>query len=666
MRVRGGEEKLISSGGVVVGITGLWRPTRSYERYRSLGRIMKLNKANTAGLTSPQQQSEMKSILAGGWPPLKPLPVFKYETVEYRATIDFDKKRGEWVCRKTSLASNEVQELRGGLREITTALPHGEAETLTESPERQEQELEKDKNRRLQALREWREKYENGRGYFELRDLLSESQRSELDASLRLSLTARQLQFNAKNVASVFDDLSIAGGRFATLIEFAKRNKAKQADESQVQGHQVQGEGAVADAQRATSHDEPSVGISPGEFGDALHNGSPFVGGQDAAEPCTDADELPALSIKNVCPEPDQISLAERVADIAPQTFEIDDLEIVDADVSLLAEHPDQEGRQARASSGPARNFGTGQSSPERISGASRFRLEISALQVAAFAALFLFTVLAFTVGLTVGRGSFGTRLREGPKSTPASHVESPIVKDQGEQSPSRSPSPPEADPAATNRVPDARGSEYFAEVRSADSESRSTVESEPAARPEVESERVGGIGLSNHTPYRLATTIEATPHVAKPSAILVTVPSLGQPFRVSSPIKAIAATSSFAMISQLAFLVSPAAGATVAHQPARLEAGELVSFAWPRYSRPGTIRVRATIGESGQVLDVKFLSGSVSLLPATIRAVRQWRYRPTLLDKSPVQAQQDVTIEFRPPRYSPQMSTRRSSHNHN
>src|SRR5919109_2625728 len=194
-----------------------------------LGRIMKkLNKANFAGLTSPEQQSEMKSILAGTWPPLKPLPVFKYETDEYRATISFDRKRGEWVCRKTSLPSNEVQELRGGLREITMALPHGEAEIFTEGAEPQEQELEKDAHRRFQAIREWREKHKSGALYFELRDFLSEGQRTELDDSLRLSLTARQLQFNPKNVADVFDDLSVAGGRFAALIEFAKRNKTKQ------------------------------------------------------------------------------------------------------------------------------------------------------------------------------------------------------------------------------------------------------------------------------------------------------------------------------------------------------------------------------------------------------------------------------------------------------
>src|SRR5215469_14525914 len=113
---------------------------------------MKVTRANTTGLSSALQQAEMKSILAGAWPALKPLPVFKYETAEYRATIDFDKKSGEWVCRKISLPSNTIQELRGGLREITLALPHDEGEVFTEDGEPQEHELEKDTQRRLQAI----------------------------------------------------------------------------------------------------------------------------------------------------------------------------------------------------------------------------------------------------------------------------------------------------------------------------------------------------------------------------------------------------------------------------------------------------------------------------------------------------------------------------------
>jgi hypothetical protein len=169
----------------------------------------------------------MALILAGRWPPLKPLPIFKYETDEYRASIEFDKTRGEWVCRKISLPSNKVQELRGGLTELTMALPQAPAEVLAEcaAAELQEQELEKDASRRLQAILEWRENYENGALYSGLQDYLSKSQRDEIDDSIRLTLTARQLQFNPKNVAYVFDALSKAGGKLATLLEIAKRNK---------------------------------------------------------------------------------------------------------------------------------------------------------------------------------------------------------------------------------------------------------------------------------------------------------------------------------------------------------------------------------------------------------------------------------------------------------
>ena len=114
---------------------------------------------NIAGLTSPVQQAEMAVLLAGRWPPLKPLPIFKFESDEYRATVEFDKMRGEWVCRKTSLSSNKVKELRGGLTEITMALPPGRGQFSADSgaAERQEQESEKEAGRRLQAILEWRE-----------------------------------------------------------------------------------------------------------------------------------------------------------------------------------------------------------------------------------------------------------------------------------------------------------------------------------------------------------------------------------------------------------------------------------------------------------------------------------------------------------------------------
>jgi len=62
------------------------------------------------------------------------------------------------------------------------------------------------------------------------------------------------------------------------------------------------------------------------------------------------------------------------------------------------------------------------------------------------------------------------------------------------------------------------------------------------------------------------------------------------------------------------------------------------------------TVKIRATIGQLGQVMDIRPVSGPISLLPAAMNAIRVWRYKPTLVNERPVQAQQDVTIEFRPP----------------
>lgn len=618
---------------------------------------MRPTKANIAGLTSPLQQAEMKSILAGRWPPLQPLPVFKYETVEYRATIAFDKKCGEWVCRKTSLPSNTVQELRGGLREITLALPHDEDEVFTEEAEPQVQELEKDMNRRLQAIHDWRENYESGALYFKLRDYLTESQQTEVDDSLRLSMTARQLQFNPKNVAYVFDALSTAGGRFATLIECAMRKRAMQGTEPQVQR-----QGATCEAERTIGHDEQPLANSSCEFKNLADN---QIGRyQEAAERCSDTEQLPALSIKNVLPEQEQSSLGERIAPHrASQQLQSESSEIVETDSASLFEHRYQEERCLPALTGLVAHGQTGEASAERSENSSRFPvLEISAFQVAVFAALFLSAVFAFIVGLTLGRGPFAHRFPGAPNLILTTDAMSPTL--------------PGANEAGNlDRFGEATPREGKSRENTPDTEdlTRSMGANLPepvlSAKDEVSLAHGGAIEPGALAAGRLGRTRRATPGLLRTFTILVTRPGHGsQPFWVSFPERTIAATSSLAMSSQLFVLVSAETGLGVDHNAARLEAGDLVSFVWPRYARPGnglaeTIRVRITIGQLGQVREVKFLSGSSSLLPATKAAVLQWRYRPTLLDKRPVQAQQEVTIAFRPPQYSTQVSTQRSSH---
>jgi hypothetical protein len=776
---------------------------------------MKLNeheraRPNIAGLTSPVQQAEMKLLLAGKWPPLKPLPVFKYETDEYRASIDFDKTRGEWVCRKTSLPSNKVQELRGGLTEITMALPHGQAEVFAEcaAAEQQEQELEKDASRRLQAILEWRENYENGALYSGLQDYLSESQQDEIEDIIRLTLTARQLQFNPKNVAYVFDALSKAGGKLATLIEIAQRNKTEQEADVPTKAESAAPEAerqvpveaihptrerrlqtrttpasrayvelgdtnggtvlnisetgmavAVADplvvddylprirfqlpssGQRIEisaqivwlAESKKSAGIRFVDLtAEARNQISTWIASEKPApefEGLTPApieslipatlESFPEEPIGTVFPEQDQPSSPELIAHSATQASKIVTPEVLDANPPSFVEDLQEKVHHHAPVTGfgPQVRTGKVESSADRIENSpSRLHvLEISGFQVAAF--MFLFAVISLTVGLTVGRGPLGKRLRDAQKSILAVDATSPALPDRPGETTSRTSTSPAANtfntPAVNPPAPAGSRSEspsaQSLNARPADSATRvgpigpsSAITPRPLTdsdNPEASPERKGSTGLiarnappraspkpahlpkavgpisgapGNPAPRRVTPATRAAPHLSSPSTVLVTGPGDGsKPFRLTLPEKPIAASSTFAMTSQLSVLVSPEPGPAPAHQPARLQAGELVSFVWPRYPRPGdrhgsseTVKVRTTIGELGQVLDVKHVSGSISLLPAALSALRLWRYKPTLLNRRPVQAQQDVTIEFRAPQHLPRVPTRHPSHN--
>jgi hypothetical protein len=949
-------------------------PANSCGGYDSSGPIMNVNrreqaKPNVAGLTSQVQRAEMKLILAGKWPPLKPLPVFKYGTADYRAEIHFDGTRGEWVCRKTSLPSNKVQELHGGLTEMTMALPRGQAEVFTEAvaAEQQEQESENEANRRLQAIREWRESYGNGALYSELQDFLSESQREEIEDSIRMSLTARQFQFNPPNVAFVFEALWNGGGRLASLIEIAQRNKAERGARTQprVEAGAVEGEReravsverihpardrrlkmrsrpaslayvimdntnggfvlnvsetgmavVVADLlvvgayfrgiriqlprstksieisaqivwlaeskkcagirfvnltsdagdqisnwiesekvapefdrlprlvrrddqpleivprepsgifSKPSGRDEasaarwaqmfpsesacakPTISVDQIEFhqrelaipastlidasvstfgsaaevltGHVPHSQEPSFQSEPARDcvpepikavlpelgesltpdpiqsrPLATPENQPVVPIEDSAPHRVQISSPGMIARTTPQASQIAAGEILNASpLSVVAELHEKVHRHA-----PVTGFGL-QARTDRVNLSqgriedSRSRhhvFEASGVRVAAYVSLL--AVIGVAVGLTIERSPVGKRFRDAQKSILAVDAPLPVLANRPADTsslnsipaaantvnpPAGNPAAPEAeqlraegssaqalnvppadstssvspigpstavksrstidsDESSDAEKPDddtpseeksrehAQGSEFLAKVPSADSNSSPAIESKPSPNSNGGPERDGSTGvitrnsplserpIPSHPPNavwamrgaprnpgarRVRRVRGAAP---RPSVILVSVPAQGsKPFRVIFPQRPIAASSSFAMASQLSVLVSPEPGPAVAHNPARLQAGDLVSYAWPRYPRAGdrygsteTVKVRATIGQLGQVLGIKQVRGSTSLLRATTSAIRQWHYKPTLLNGRPVEVEQDVTIEFRPPHYS-------------
>jgi hypothetical protein len=764
---------------------------------------------NNAGLTSPVQRAEMTLLLAGRWPPLKPLPIFKYETDEYRASIEFDKSRGEWVCRKTSLPANKVKELRGGLIELTMALPHGSGQVSVECgpAEPQEQESEKDASRRLQAIQEWRGHYENGAFYSGLHAYLSKSQQDEIDASIRLTLTARQLQFSPKNVADVFDALSKAGGKLATLLEAAQRNKTEQVAEvpAIVEAAAPSTErnlwvDAIPPTRDRRLQMRANLGSSAYTALDDLHGGivlniSETGMAVAAADPLVVADYLPhvrfrlpnvehrikvsaqvvwlaeskkkvgvrfvdlttevrtqiadwiasekpspefedltSAPIQSLLPAPlesvpeepmwivvseqDQRSAPELIERSASRPSELVTPEIRDASLPLFVEDLpiSADCDSSAAGFGAQGRAGKTESSanPIEYSPPRSHVLELSGLHVAGL--VFLLMVISLAVGLTAGRGPLRSRLPDTQKSTPATDHISQALLSRPSESPSRTSTPLAADTSVTPTVNPVAPVESHAEIPAAqprDSRPEDSTTSTAPTKPSsaittpsfhesdkntaASSDRDGSAAPiarnappladsqpahppravvpmprapENPAPRSVMPLTRTPPRLSPPSTILFTGSGdASKPFRLVLPEKPIAASSSFAITSQLSVLISPEGGSQPARQPARLQAGQLVSFVWPYYPRHGerhrsseTVKVRTTIGELGQVLDVKRVSGSLSLLPAAISAIRLWHFEPTLLNKRPVQAQQDVTIEFRSPQRPSRTPTRQAA----
>jgi protein TonB len=64
-----------------------------------------------------------------------------------------------------------------------------------------------------------------------------------------------------------------------------------------------------------------------------------------------------------------------------------------------------------------------------------------------------------------------------------------------------------------------------------------------------------------------------------------------------------------------------------------------------------GAVELLATISKNGDITHVKVLSGDQQLTRAATDAVKQWKYKPYLLNGEPVEIQTQVTINFKLPK---------------
>jgi protein TonB len=60
-----------------------------------------------------------------------------------------------------------------------------------------------------------------------------------------------------------------------------------------------------------------------------------------------------------------------------------------------------------------------------------------------------------------------------------------------------------------------------------------------------------------------------------------------------------------------------------------------------------GQVVLQAVINKQGIIENLKVLAGHPMLVPAAIEAVRQWRYRPYILNNEPVEVETQITVNF-------------------
>lgn len=75
------------------------------------------------------------------------------------------------------------------------------------------------------------------------------------------------------------------------------------------------------------------------------------------------------------------------------------------------------------------------------------------------------------------------------------------------------------------------------------------------------------------------------------------------------------------------------------------------VSPVYPREARKnhvqGDVILRATIDRQGNIADLKLVSGEPILADAAVEAVKQWKYKPYILNGEPVEVETQVLIRF-------------------
>ena len=95
--------------------------------------------------------------------------------------------------------------------------------------------------------------------------------------------------------------------------------------------------------------------------------------------------------------------------------------------------------------------------------------------------------------------------------------------------------------------------------------------------------------------------------------------------------------------------VTTPVRASTLVTPPVKLRDASPVYPEMPRQAKlEGQVVIEAVIGVSGDVVEARVLRSTPLFAEAALAAVRQWKYRPTLINGRPVPVVLTVTVTFR------------------
>ena len=277
-----------------------------------------------------------------------------------------------------------------------------------------------------------------------------------------------------------------------------------------------------------------------------------------------------------------------------------------------------------------------------------------------------------------------GSSKRAHTTSASPHHDPEKTVKGPSEAASDENPAKPQSDLSSTEALPAATEAASVSISTSPQSPDLNEVPKEVTSEPEIPlspdlptpkqplRNPIHATELTANTPPNVPSTLPPSTPVAptrsafssKPAAPVIQMdparnqifeihlPSGHRAFFLSLPGERVLESPSITVRIQRSVLLPASHAGWPFNRNKKVVVGELISRVDPQATQIPTspansVRVKASVAKDGHIEDVNQILGPASLFPAVAKALREWRYQPTLVDDKPVETQCYVVFQF-------------------